>query len=337
MEFLANLGLFAAKTALVAAAAIVVSGFIFLLFNRNRTRAQLEVEDLNERYDDLALALKSHAVPKKEFKSATKRDRKRRKKPDPIDRRVFVLDFDGDLRATAVQSLREEITAILSLKPTAQDEIVLRIESPGGLVNAYGLAAAQIERVRDRGVTVVACVDKVAASGGYMMAVVANRILAAPFAIVGSIGVVAGVPNFHRVLQKHDVDYREITAGEHKRTVSLFGEITSDGLQKFRAQIDETHALFKSHVARYRPALDLKHVATGEHWYGIQAKALGLIDEVQTSDDYLLGKRAEARVLRVRFNGRKSLSDKLAENLGAASERLLARAWSWARNQEFGS
>lgn len=340
MEFLTNLGLFAGKTALVTAAAIVVSGFVFMLFNRGRSRPQLEVESLNDRYDALARALKESVFDKKRLKADAKADKKKKKaeKKGAADERprVFVLDFDGDVRASALQCLREEITAVLSLEPTAQDEVVVRIESPGGLVNAYGLAAAQLERVRERGVPLVACVDKVAASGGYMMACVANRIVAAPFAAIGSIGVVAGLPNVHRLLKKHDVDYREVTAGEYKRTVSVLGEITPQGLEKFREQIDETHDLFKRHVRKWRPALDLAKIATGEHWYGVQALDLGLIDALQTSDDYLMAKRKGAEVFQVRFHAKKSLSDKLAANLSDAAAHALGRAWTFARNSEFG-
>lgn len=336
MEFLSNLGLFAAKTGLVALAVIVVSGFIFLLFNRGRARVQLEVEKLNDRYDALALAVQSRSLGKKAFKAATKRAKKKKKSAEPSAERVFVIDFDGDMRASAVTSLREEITAILSLEPDEHDEVVIRIESPGGLVSSYGLAAAQLERLRTRGVQVVACVDKVAASGGYMMACVANKIVAAPFAAVGSIGVLAGVPNVHRLLRRYDVDYREVTAGDWKRTVSVLGETTPEGLEKFKEKIHETHGLFKAHVAKWRPSLDIEAVANGDYWFGAPALAKGLVDLIQTSDDYLMAKSKTADILRVQYHGRKSFSDKLAENFTSTVARALDSAWTRARMSEFG-
>ena len=109
---------------------------------------------------------------------------------------------------------------------------------------AYGLAASQMQRIRDKKLKLTVCVDKVAASGGYMMAVVADKIIAAPFAVLGSIGVLAQVPNFHRLLKKHDVDFEMLTAGKYKRTLTMFGENTDKGREKFQEDIEDTHVLF---------------------------------------------------------------------------------------------
>jgi len=234
-----------------------------------------------------------------------------------------VLDFQGDLRAAAVASLREEVTAVLNVARPGEDEVLLRLESAGGLVHSYGLAAAQLLRLRERGVRLTVVVDKVAASGGYMMACVAERIVAAPFAVVGSIGVIAQLPNFHRLLKKHDVDYEQFMAGEFKRTVTLFGENTEQGRRKFQEEIDDAHALFKDFVKTHRPQVLLEQVATGEHWYGARALECRLVDELCTSDAVLLAARAEADVYEVSYGVRKPLLARVLEQARAA---VLGRA-----------
>jgi len=252
------------------------------------------------------------------LKKKLKEERKAQEgKPIGHEKKIFVVDFDGDVKASAVENLREEITAVLTIA-TPEDEVVVRVESPGGVVHGYGLAASQLMRVRNKNIPLTVCVDKVAASGGYMMAVTANKILCAPFAIVGSIGVVAQIPNLHRVLKKHDVDYKEYTAGEYKRTVSLLGEITEKGEEKFKQQLEETHGLFKGFVSKFRPQLNLAEVATGEYWYGETAITKGLVDEIKTSDDYLMTLAEKHQVIKVKFEQKASISDKLTGILGKA-------------------
>ena len=131
---------------------------------------------------------------------------------------------------------------------------MVRLESGGGLVHGYGLAAAQLVRLKDAGLTLTVCVDKVAASGGYMMACVADKVVAAPFAVIGSIGVVSQLPNFHKWLKNHDVDYEMFTAGDYKRTVTVFGENDAEDRAKYQEELEQTHALFKHFVNTYRPA-----------------------------------------------------------------------------------
>jgi serine protease SohB len=241
------------------------------------------------RAESLARALLPPRARKAAEKEARAREKRELKEGTPADRNVFVLDFDGDLRATAVTALREEVTAILGVA-TPTDEVVVRLESPGGVVHGYGLAASQLARLRARNIPLTVCVDKVAASGGYLMACVASHIVAAPFAVLGSIGVVASVPNANRALTRLGVDFMDITAGEHKRTVTLFGPLREEGVAKLKSQVEETHDLFKSFVHEMRPALDVARVATGDHWHGTHALELGLIDELGTSDDCLLAK-----------------------------------------------
>ncbi|HST85667.1 MAG TPA: protease SohB [Kineosporiaceae bacterium] len=297
--------LFLAKSVTVV---LLIGGLLILiglLSRRGRPQSRLKVKDIGERYDDLARTLRATVLPKAEFKAAIKAEKSRKKELKTgigsARPRVFVLDFHGDLRASRVSGLREEVTAILTLA-TPADEVVVRLENPGGTVNDQGLAASQLLRVRRRGVPLTVCVDTVAASGGYMMACVASRIVAAPFAVVGSIGVVAQVPNFYRLLDRVGVDVEQFTGGEFKRTVTMFGETTDADRAKLAEQIHETHDLFKSFVAEHRPQVDLTQVATGEYWYGTKALELNLVDELSTSDDYLLAARDRADLFEVEYS-----------------------------------
>lgn len=261
---------------------------------------------------------------KKERKTKKKQEKQDRKKNTEEQRkRLFVLDFDGDMSASEVEFLRHEISAVLTIaKP--EDEILLRLESPGGMVHSYGLASSQLQRIRSQGIPLTISIDRVAASGGYMMACIGNRILAAPFAVIGSIGVVAQLPNFNRLLKKHDVDIELHTAGAHKRTLTMVGENTDEGRQKFKEELEDTHILFKEFVSENRPELDIDHIATGEVWYGKRALDEKLIDEIRTSDDYLLSKRADTDMFSVKYRQKRSLP----ERLGFAAEGALSRSLS---------
>lgn len=297
---------------------------VALTRRRGASGARLEVKPLNRRFEALGDAVREQVFEKTELKAIVRE----RKKPTPTSGpRVYVLDFDGDLLATAVTNLREEVSALLAVvRP--EDEVVVRLESPGGGVPHYGLAAAQLVRLKDKKVKLTVCVDRVAASGGYMMACVADRIVAAPFSAIGSIGVVAQVPNFHRLLKKNDVDFEELTAGEFKRTVTVFGEITSKGRQKFVEQLEETHALFKTFVKSQRPALDVDAVATGEYWLGTRAMALGLVDAIATSDEFLMSRAADAKLFQVRFKPASPWRARLGAGAQAFLERLVLNVLS---------
>lgn len=201
-------------------------------------------------------------------------------------RNLYVIDFRGSAKGTEFKDLRLKIDAILDVA-TPEDEVIVNLMSPGGLVNSYGLCASQLQRIRDRGITLTVTVDEVAASGGYLMACVANKIVAAPFSYIGSIGVIAGIPNFRRLINKYDVDYEQITAGKFKRTLSVLGENTEEGRAKFKEELEAVHTRFKEQVLRYRPHLDADKVTTGEHWLAVDAKELGLVDEIATSDEYI--------------------------------------------------
>jgi serine protease SohB len=331
---LIDYALFAAKSLTI----IAFIGLLALLLVRARHHARelgqdgeggrLEVINLNDRYADMADEIKRASLPPKVFKKAMKQERKaekrRAKATVPELRRVFVIDFHGDIMATEVGGLREMVSALL-MEAGDEDEVLVRLDNAGGAVHEHGLAASQLLRIRERGIPLTVAVDKIAASGGYLMACVADRILAAPFAIIGSIGVLAELPNFHRLLERNGIDFELHTAGEHKRTLTLFGENTDEGRAKLREQLEETHRLFKSFVQLYRPDLDLTRVATGEYWHGEQALALGLVDELKTSDDYLLAIRGGADLFKLRYKARKRPLDRLLGAVRLASSTLAAR------------
>jgi serine protease SohB len=316
MEYLIDYGVFLAKLLTIA---IVVAGFGGLVALSAR-RVQMEREgrlrvvSLNEKYEAMELTLKAALLPRKAFKQRLKelkRDHKRRQRTmggigENSRRRVFVLYFEGDLWASAVASLREEVSSLL-LVGTPRDEVVLLLESRGGQVHGYGLAASQLRRLREHNIPLTVAVDKLAASGGYMMACVADRIIAAPFAILGSIGVATELPNFNRFLRGHDIDYEQITGGEFKRTLTLFGENTEKGRSKVREEVEVTHELFKEFVQAHRPQVDIAQVATGEHWYGQRALELHLVDAIQTSDDYLREALANADLYAVSYRRKRGL------------------------------
>ncbi len=291
---------------LKAMTVVLAVGLVLGLASSRRLRGsggRLRVRRFNDHYRNLRLELLRTMLPPGALRRALwreSREEKRRRKRKTGRRRIFVLDFKGDVRATGVAALREEVSAVVQLAGP-DDEVLLRLENAGGLVHEHGLAASQLQRLRERGIPLTVAVDKVAASGGYMMACVADRILAAPFAIVGSIGVLGQVPNFHRLLDRHGVDVELVKAGELKRTLTWFGENTDEDRRHFRAQVERTHRLFKRFVAAHRPALDMARVATGEHWFATEALELKLVDAIQTSDDYLLEAAGEADLLHLRF------------------------------------
>lgn len=299
MEFLANYGLFALKAlTLVIALLLAIAGILAL---GRKPKPKLEITSLNKQYEEtqqlMAKAIKNQKPPKQ----------KKNKGEKPA---LYVLDFYGDIKATEVETLREAITAVLSIAEK-RDEVVLRLESPGGTVNSYGLAAAQLQRLRDKKIPLTICIDKMAASGGYLMACAANYIVAAPFAIIGSIGVVAQLPNFYRFLKKNNIDVELLTAGEYKRTLTLFAENTEKGRKKFQENLEEIHQAFRDYVLSHRQQLDINKVSTGEHWLAKDAYDLQLVDYLQTSDEYLTEKMSKFKVFKVAVHGKKALLERL--------------------------
>ncbi|MGR0277484.1 protease SohB [Marinomonas dokdonensis] len=335
MEFLTEYAGFLLKTLTIVIAIIVVVAMVANGKKKSRP-GDLVVTKLNDGYDAMKAELDLQLLDKKAAKAAEKAKKKQAKldkkaakntKEDvaEVKKRLYVIDFDGDIKASAVASMREEITAILSVAQKT-DEVMVRLESGGGVVHGYGLAASQLQRIRSAGIPLTVCVDKVAASGGYMMACVADKIIAAPFAILGSIGVVAQVPNVHRLLDKGLIDVELHTAGKYKRTLTMLGENTDEGREKFKQDLEDTHGLFKSFVAEQRPALDIEAIATGETWYGRQALDNKLVDSVMTSDAYLVENYAQADVIQVAFKQPKSMAEKVGLSVFNAVE---AKAVSW--------
>jgi serine protease SohB len=327
-QFFIEYGLFLLKTVTVVVAMIVLI-VVAASAGRKSSHEGLEVESLNKKFKALAHTLRQGVLNKAEQKKEGKQEKKRQKaagKSSSIRPRSFVIDFKGDLKASAVPSLREEVSAILDVA-TADDEVIVRLENHGGVVHEHGLAASQLVRLRNAGIPLHVCVDKVAASGGYLMACVANRIYAASFAILGSIGVLAQIPNFHRLLDDHGVNFEQITAGKYKRTVTMFGENTDEDRAKLKEELEEVHRLFKGAGATYRPDLDLERVATGEHWYGSQALELKLADELKTSDELLRELAAERDLYALSFKIKQPLQKRLMANVDSAIERAAALRW----------
>ncbi|MBU2925663.1 protease SohB [Colwellia sp. 4_MG-2023] len=344
MEFLYEYGLFLAKTItfVIAVVAIVVLATASAIKHKHK-KGELEITDLSEQFEEVEQEIVHALLNDEELKQKEKKDKKLAKEKAKADKalakqkeksddetetkskpKVFVLDFKGSIDAKEVSSLREEVSAILSVA-TKDDEVFVRLESGGGMVHGYGLASSQLDRIRQHEIPLTVSVDKVAASGGYMMACVANNIIAAPFAILGSIGVIAQLPNFNKLLKKNDIDFEQFTAGEFKRTVTMFGENTEKGKEKFIEELEETHVLFKDFVSAHRPSLDLAKVATGEHWFGTTALALGLVDSIQTSDDYLQNLSKSHKIVAIKYEVKKGLAEKFSKAASLSVDGILGK------------
>lgn len=318
-------GLFIAKVvtallALIFVVAIVGSG------RKKDDGPSLKITNLNDKYRDLKTSVLQTLMDKKEFKALTKEQTKTNKKEKKSAKvvvqkpKLFVLNFDGDIRASEVETMRDEVTAVLAVAQP-QDEVIMRLDNSGGIVHEHGLAASQLQRIKDANLKFTISVDKVAASGGYMMACVADKIIAAPFAILGSIGVLAQLPNFHRLLDKVGVDWEQHTAGEYKRTVTMFGENSDKEREKLKLDLQETHVLFRDFVSENRSKLNIDKVSTGEHWYGKQALELNLVDDLITSDEYLINALDEFEIFEVSMEIKQNFQDKFLGGLFSSVEK----------------
>ena len=336
MDFLTEYGVFLAETITIVLAILIVIAAAAgaAVKNKKPDDKEMQIEKINDKLKDTQDSLESSVFDKEQLKArkkaqkeADKAEKKTKSSSSEHDKpRVFVLSFDGDIKASEVDCFREAVTAVLQIAKAGQDEVVVKLESPGGMVHSYGLAAAQLDRIKKKGIKLTACVDKVAASGGYMMACVADKIVASPFAIMGSIGVVAQLPNFNKVLKKHDIDYEILTAGKYKRTLTIFGENTEEGREKFKADLEDTHELFKSYVSERRPVVDIEAVANGDIWFGTRALEVNLVDELKTSDEYINDACQSAEVFSVEFKEKKHLMDKLGMAISTGIERAASKA-----------
>ncbi len=350
MEFLFEYGIFLAKTITIVAAI----GFLLATLTSTTQRLKkmekqgyVEIKNLNEKYEDISQTVQAAILSEDDYEAAVKAEKKaakaklkvekanKKKHPEEVARkpRLFVVDFSGDIKASDAEMLAEKITAILTQAQT-QDEVVLRLESAGGMVHAYGFAASQLQRIRDKDIPLTVCVDKVAASGGYMMACIGSQIFAAPFAIIGSIGVVAQIPNFNRLLKKHDVDYEVLTAGEYKRTLTMLGENTEKGREKFQQEIQDTHDLFKDFVLASRSNLNIDVVATGETWFGKKSVELGLVDKILTSEEYIFSRHPDADIYHIGWIEKHGIAERLGFAAEATVDRVFKRTLSEMKNRK---
>lgn len=359
MEFLFEYLMFLAQAVTVVVALLIVISSLASLGSRGQVkgdRGRLTVKKINDLIKDLRYALeastmdpdqankarkqeiKEETKKSKELEKLRKKEQKKQKKQKEVneeaaksdgesevisdkEKKAFVIEFDGDVKASALDNLRLEITAILTMA-NQDDEVIVCLESPGGMVHSYGLAASQLSRIRSKGIPLTVAVDKVAASGGYLMASVANKIIAAPFALIGSIGVVAQIPNVHKLLKKNDVDVELLTAGKYKRTLSVFGENTDEGREKFKEELEDVHLLFQEFVTSNRPVVNIEEIATGEAWYGKRALELNLVDELLTSDEYLSSLCEDRSVYQVQWEEIQSPVDKILGKVNGTLDRL---------------
>lgn len=335
-EFFFSYGLFIAK---------IITGLIALVFavaiiggsRKKLDGPTLKITNLNDKFNDLKTTVQHSLMNKKEFKALQKsaaKDSKKEQKSAKTKPKLFVLDFKGDIHASGVEAMRDEITALLSVAEP-QDEVLMRLENAGGAVHEHGLASSQLQRITDAKLDFTMSVDRVAASGGYMMACVADRIVAAPFAILGSIGVLAQLPNFHRLLDRVGVDWEQHTAGEYKRTVTMFGENGEKEREKLKVELQETHVLFRDFVAEQRPKLDVDKVSTGEHWYGKQALDLNLVDELVTSDEYIVNALDQFDIYEISMEIKQGLQDKLLGGLFSSISKVKDGLASSKNNSKF--
>lgn len=343
MDFLIEYGIFLAKaiTVVIAIVLVIAAAGGAAIKNKGQHKREMKVEKVNDRLTEFKETLE-HAVLDKDSIKQLKKDVAAQEKADKkklkasaktgatlkVKPRVYVLDFKGDIKASAVEAFRDAVTSVLQVVNADKDEVVVRLESPGGMVHSYGLASAQLDRLKAAGVRLTVCVDRVAASGGYMMACVADKIVASPFAIMGSIGVVAQLPNFNKLLKKNDIDYEILTAGEYKRTLTMFGENTEKGREKFRADLEDTHELFKTYVSERRPSVDIEKVATGDIWFGSRALDVALVDELATSDEYLVSACANSDVYEVEFKEKQTLAEKVGLGVSTAFEKSVEKILS---------
>ncbi len=331
-DWFADFGMFLAQlVSLVVIIALAVA-LVARLRGEATDRTRLRLDELNDTRDyrrrRLTLAASEPGARKRLIKGFRREDKVRdktgRKEEAGRGAIAWVIDFHGDIRASATGRLAEEVSALIDAADKG-DEVIVRLESAGGLVHAYGLAAAELDRLREAGLRTTVCVDKVAASGGYLMACGADQLRAAPLAVVGSIGVVAQIPNVHRLLKRHDIDVEVLTAGRYKRTLTVLGENTEEGREKFVDELESVHELFKRHVAERRPALNIEAVATGETWYGREALEQGLVDALGTSEAYLMERMKESRVIRLRLEPRRRLADRVGAAVSVGVERALEK------------
>jgi serine protease SohB len=338
MEILADYLVFLLKVFTIAVA-ITVPLLLIIGSSKGKTQSKgkLAITNLSEKFEDMGNVVRSSNMNPKELKKFYKDITKnKKKKTDEKESSVFVLNFNGDIQASEVEKLKYEINAIL-LSESECKEVVVKVESGGGSAYAYGLCAAELKRLVDNDISLTVCIDKVAASGGYLMSCVATKIIAAPWAIVGSIGVIAQLPNFHRLLKKNLIDFEMHTAGEFKRTLTTLGENTEDGREKFKADLEDLHVIFKDFVKEQRPEVDTAIVATGEVWQGEEAVRVGLVDSLETSDNYLVNLSKDATLFEIEYIEKKNLSERFAFSMQLILEKSVIKFYDLINRDRYTS
>ena len=317
IDLISNYGLFLLKTLTVLISILLILSFA-VNSKKSKSDGSLEVTNINNELVTLEENIKKNILTSKEFKKFI---RHRKKNLKMLNKKLFVIDFKGNIKASEIISLRREISGII-LSHKKGDEVLLRLENSGGTVHEHGLAASQLKRIKDKKIPLTICVDKVAASGGYMMACVANKIISSPFAIIGSIGVLAQVPNFNKLLKNKGVDFEQHTAGNYKRTVTMFGENTDKDREKLGEQLEDIHMLFKDFIVSQRKNVDIEKVATGEYWYGKSALDLNLVDQIMTSDEYILSMKDSFDIIHIKYKPSKTFADKFAKVSSSLSGKI---------------
>jgi len=338
MEILADYLVFLLKVFTIALA-ITVPLLLIIGSSKGKTQAKgkLAITNLSDKFEDMGNAVRSSNMNPKELKKFYKDiNKSKKKKTDENEPSIFVLNFNGDIQASEVEKLKYEINAIL-LSESECKEVVVKVESGGGSAYAYGLCAAELKRLVDNDISLTVCIDKVAASGGYLMSCVATKIIAAPWAIVGSIGVIAQLPNFHRLLKKNLIDFELHTAGEFKRTLTTLGENTEDGRDKFKADLEDLHVIFKDFVKEQRPEVDTAVVATGEVWQGEEAVRVGLVDSLETSDNYLVNLSKDATLFEIEYIEKKNLSERFAFSMQLILEKSVVKFYDLINRDRYTS
>jgi len=338
MEILADYLVFLLKVFTIALA-ITVPLLLVIGSSKGKTQAKgkLAITNLSDKFEDMGNAVRSSNMNPKELKKFYKDiNKSKKKKTDENEPSIFVLNFNGDIQASEVEKLKYEINAIL-LSESECKEVVVKVESGGGSAYAYGLCAAELKRLVDNDISLTVCIDKVAASGGYLMSCVATKIIAAPWAIVGSIGVIAQLPNFHRLLKKNLIDFELHTAGEFKRTLTTLGENTEDGREKFKADLEDLHVIFKDFVKEQRPEVDTAVVATGEVWQGEEAVRVGLVDSLETSDNYLVNLSKDATLFEIEYIEKKNLSERFAFSMQLILEKSVVKFYDLINRDRYTS
>ena len=335
-EFASEYLFFLLKIITVVIALVYIFSVLSSAKVKKQGKGHLSVKNLSKAFKSMGLLINKSHLSQKEFKKLLKEEKKQDKKTSKSKDKdaVFVLDFMGDVQATGDVKLKEEINAILSSKLKCK-EVVLKMESRGGSAYAYGLCAAELKRLVDNGINLTVCIDKVAASGGYLMSCVATKIIAAPWAIVGSIGVIAQLPNFHKLLKRNDIDIELHTAGEFKRTLTSLGKNTAEGRKKFISELQELHTVFKDFVSENRSQIDTKKVATGEVWQGNKAQELGLIDDIGTSNDYLIQLSEKYDLYEIDYVINQTIGDKFSFAAQTVIERSIDKFYDLINRDRF--